>query len=291
MVRLGRPGDGHRRHDRAWEARRNFDYVAEALAASGLVPPAVASALRHELADALVVRGLAPVADFAGRTFPHDEATAAEPAPAGGPQVWLEAEVERHLGMLAAFAGGERRRCGQETLHILAGPVRALSAAGAGVACSALIEQLRSSLAAAGFDTDGAIDPLAARPEWVRFLHEALVPTADEGPLTRSRRLDVSLGELRGRQVVLRNLAWSADRVELSLAFGPLAHGRVGEDTTALGVRVIDDRERLHLGHAAAASFAGGAVVPLRPGFDMEPATLALRISAGPECIDSPVVL
>lgn len=291
MLRLGRPGDGHRRHDGAWEARRNYDYVAEALAASGLVPPAVAAALRQELADALVVRGLAPVADFAGRTFPHDEATAAEPALAGGPQVWLEAEIERHLSLLSAFAGDDRRRSGQETLRILAGPVRALSAAGAGGACSALIEQLTASLAAAGFDPDAEVEPLAARPEWVRFLHEEPMPPGGDRPLTHSRRVDARLGELRGRQVVLRSLAWSADRVELSLAFGAVAQGRAGEDIAALGVRVLDDRGRLHLGHAAVSAFTGGAVVPLRPGFDMDPFTLALRISAGPDCIDSPVVL
>ncbi|MDP9441840.1 MAG: hypothetical protein M3P34_06640, partial [Actinomycetota bacterium] len=195
MVRLGRAGDGHSRHDAAWEARRNYDYVAGALAASGLVAPAVAAALRHELQDALVVRGLAPVSEFGGRTFPADQATATRPAPAGRPEVWLEAEIERHLGLLAAFAPGDPHPAGAETLRILAGPVRALVAAGAGEACLALLDQLAASLAAAGFETEKAdADPLAARPEWARFLHERPIPGHDDQPLAHARRLAMAMG-------------------------------------------------------------------------------------------------
>lgn len=291
-MRLGRPGDGQSRHDAAWEARRNYDYVASGLAASGLVAPGVAEALRHELQDALVVRGLAPLGDFAGRAFPADEAMVAKAAPAGGPEVWLEAEIERHLALLATFAADERPDAGTDTLRILAGPVRALAAAGASQACPALVDQLIASLAAAGFDVEASgADPLAARPEWVRFLHERPISSRDDQPLSQARRLGTPVGELAGRQVVLRGLAWSSERMELSIAFGPPPRDYVGPEITALAVRALDDRERLHLGQLSAVAFVGGTAVQLRPGLDTEVSTLLLRITAGAECISSAVVL
>ncbi|MBW3615636.1 MAG: hypothetical protein KY439_10065, partial [Actinobacteria bacterium] len=116
VVRLGAPGDGASRHGAAWQARRNYAYVAGALAASGMVAPAVADALVQELEDALVLRGRAEVAGFAGRPFPVDAATAPRAVAAGRPEVWLEAEIERHLELLSAMSAAERQAAGGQTL-------------------------------------------------------------------------------------------------------------------------------------------------------------------------------
>ncbi|MBW3555654.1 MAG: hypothetical protein KY454_01820 [Actinobacteria bacterium] len=289
---VGAGGAGAGRIERARQARRNYGYVARALAASGLVAPAVADALVHELDDALALRGLADVSSFAGRPFPVDAAAAPATVTAGGPEVWLEAEIERHLELLAAMNPGERPGAGEEALRILSGPVRGLLAAGAGDACAALMAQLAASLAAAGFDIGPvATEPLAARPEWVRFLHDR--PAANDGdqPVTEVGGPREPLGALGGRQVVLRRLAWSSTHIDVIVALGAPRAGQERELAAGLAVRALDDRGRLHLGLLPSVPFAGESVVHLRPGIDAPVASLQLRITAGGECVTAAIAL
>ncbi len=292
MVREGRAGQGPVWRRRAWESRRNYGYVAGALAAAGIVSDPVAAALVGELDDALVVRGLVELDHFGGRPFPVEQAAAPSPAPPGGPQVWLEAEIERHLDLLAGMAPGERPDAGGEVLRILSGPLRAFAATGAGEPCRRLVEQLAASLDAAGFDVgDLVTDPLVARPEWVRYLHERPIPRQTSAPLAHRRELREAIGCLGGRQVVLAGLGWSPDRLDVSMLLRPPRGAQGGRGSSGLAVRALDDQGRLHLGQVSGISVAGEVLVHLRPGLGPAAASLQLRVTAGGECLTTGVIL
>lgn len=292
VVRQGRAGQGPARRQRAWESRRNYGYVAGALAAAGTVSVPVAAALLRELDDALVLRGLVELDHFGGRAFPVEQAATPPPAPAGGPQVWLEAEIERHLDLLGSMAPGERPEAGGEVLRILSGPIRAFAAAGAGEPCARLVEQLAASLDAAGFDVgDLVTDPLVARPEWVRFLHERPIPRPASGPVAHRRELREAMGRLGGHQVVLAGLGWSPDRLDVSMLVRPPRGGEADHGSQGLRVRALDDEGRLHLGQVGEISAAGEVLVHLRPGLGPAAASLQLRVTAGGECLSTGLVL
>lgn len=292
MVRQGRADQGPVWRQRAWECRRDYGYVADALAAAGTVSAPVAAALLRELDDALVVRGLVDLDHFGGRPFPVEEAATPSAAPPDGPQVWFEAEVERHLDLLGSMAPGERPEAGGEVLRILSAPLRAFAATGAGEPCDRLVEQLASSLDAAGFDVgDLVTDPLVARPEWVRFLHERPIPRQTSGPVAHRRELREAIGSLGGRQVVLVGLGWSADRLEVSMLLRPPRGDEADHGSQGLRVRALDDQGRLHLGQVSEISVAGEVLVHLRPGLGPAAASLQLRVTAGGERLTTGLVL
>src|SRR4051794_12928487 len=73
LIAAGRGGED------VWEVQRQFRYVSDALLAAGVVAPAIASRLRSELDDALVVRGLLPPASFTAIEDVDDAPMHAEP--------------------------------------------------------------------------------------------------------------------------------------------------------------------------------------------------------------------
>lgn len=276
------------------EVRRSFAAVADALAATGLVARSVALALRGELDDALALRGgLEPTA-FRARPFPTEEAAAgASPVP-GGVAVWLEAEVERHLDLVAAFDPATRPEVGATATRILAGPVRAFEAAGALGPARGLVDDLAATLASAGFDAGRlrAGSEGRVRREWVRFLRErpAVKEGAEDQVAVREPR--TTMGELAGRAVRVDRVSWRPDRIELLVALrDPTGPGR--EDWTPWAARALDRRGRLHLGPPTTALLDGGssARFVLRPGLPADADRLDVRITTGAHRVEGTVLL
>lgn len=241
----------------------------------------IADAMTGELEDALALRGhLAPTA-FNGRAYPES----APPIDArGSADAWLEAEIVRHLDLLVGMPVPHRRTAAADTIRILRGPVRALTAwSGAGDA-GELLRELASSLAAAGLAAEPTGTP--PRPAWVRFLRlPALAPVADASPVVR-RRLDVPAGVLDGSDVVVRDVAWSADVVEVRVARA----GAMTPTPRRWLARVIDPVAGLHAGQPGAAS-GTDVVFRLRPGLQEVAPTMAITVVAGAEAADVEVVL
>jgi hypothetical protein len=300
LIAAGRGGED------VWEVQRQFRSVSDALLAAGVVAPGVAGRLRYELDDALVVRGLLPPASFTAMATAAagledvDAAPNLQTAVAEDGTVWLEAELERHLDLLASRDPAVNPGAGAEALRILAGPVRALEAAGAlGDDGHRLVADFATSIAAAGFEvgrgtaTDGRV-----RREWARFLRDRPEPwPADQGDPIEVRHPRMLLGTLRGRAVRVDEVGWSSLEVGIRLALRPLAsverHLLDADDLAPWSVRAVDDRGRLHLGAPVppVAEAGGGLRVRLRPGLAPGVQRLDLRVTARGARLEGSVLL
>jgi hypothetical protein len=268
------------------DAQWHFREVADAMAIAGVLPTAITQALKHELDDALVVRLLIPAASFSGGSYEvDDDLRQAHHGPVDGAPVWLEAEIERHLDVLAGYDPATRPDPGADTLRILAAPARAFEAAGVlGAAGKALLADLAASIAAAGFDPgratpgDGRV-----RRDWVRFLRDRPGPIPEPFEPTKSVRPRAVLGTIGDRTVRVDEVAWNEHAVELTVAvhgtdtFAPDLPGRV-----AWQARAVDPRGRLHLGQPSRSYKHGGtaATLRLRPGLEDGVSSLQVRITS-----------
>jgi hypothetical protein len=269
-----------------WEVRRQFGYVTGAVAEARIVSAELAAAIRLELDDALAVRGLLEAASFRGAdpldapaTPPHDP----PPATADGAVVWLEAEIERHLDLLAAYDPTVRPDAGADTLRILAAPTRAFEAAGAlGARGRALLTDLTASIAAAGFDPgraapgDGRV-----RRDWVRFLRDRPPLPPDPFEPVGSARPRTVLGRIGDRTVRVDEVAWTSELIELHVALRP-DEGIGSRERIAWQARALDHRGRLHLGQPTVPLVDAGASATfrLRPGLEDGIAGLQVRVTA-----------
>jgi hypothetical protein len=272
--------DAKRAEGAVWPAQRNFRSVVEALVAAGSVPAAVGDAIADELDDTLAVRGLVSTGAFRGRAFPAEEAVAAEGGSAAAASTWFEAEVDRHLDLLADFDVSLRPDAGADALRILGGPVRAFEAAGVVGSTRHLLADLAASLASAGFD----VGPLVGgeeRKAWVAFLRDqprSLVTAEPE----QFREVRQPIGEVEGRTVAVTSVAWSPALLQLRTTVrSPSGIGI--EDGSRWSARAVDDGGRLHLGQPTMAMSDGGsaAIFRLRPGFVTPPAQLDVTITRG----------
>ncbi|HET9442887.1 MAG TPA: hypothetical protein VFO65_06160, partial [Acidimicrobiales bacterium] len=283
---LATPGDA------PWEARRNFLYVAEALAAVGLVRPALARAITQELDDALAVRELLEADAFAGQGLPVQALVPAVPVP-GGAAIWLEAEIERHLNLVAGFDPERYPQGAVRTLDILAGPAGALVAAGALRPDCLLLAELAATLVKAGFPLEGAeratgpgeLPRSGGRPrsEWVRFLRDVRRQGVEPGP-RRVLEVHQRIGDLGGRPLTLTSMVLSPEALCLRVVLGRREpaepHSPLGDDELRLVwlARAVDDRGCLHLGPPGvpAGDLTVAAEFQLRPG--VEPGVSGLDI-------------
>lgn len=280
LVAVGRGGAD------PWDVQRHFRYVADAMSLSGVVPRAIARTLRLELDDALAVRRLVPAATFLADEQPiDDEARAAHRGPADGALVWFEAEIERHLDLLAAHDPAVRPDAGGETLRILAAPARAFDAAGVfGAEGKGLVADLTASIADAGFDPgratpgDGRV-----RRDWVRFLRDRPPPFPDPFEPGKSVQPRAILGTIGDRTVRVDEVAWTEGALELRVAL----RGTDGFTVDVLEqppwcARVLDHRGRVHLGQPSRSSDQGGTATTfrLRPGLEDGVSVLQVRISS-----------
>ena len=293
------------------EVRRNVHAVTGALAAAEVVPPGVAHRLETEFGNILAVRGLTPLAGFTAHDpEPVSESTAtaifdaSPPSPPSPPVrdgagVWLEAEIDRHLDLLAAFDPTSRPSAGTEALRMLAGPVRAFEASRAlDRPGRALIDDFAATLAEVGYEVrrparaspkrDGR-----ARSEWVDFLRQALGTPADGFEPRHTRNVDAALGDVRpGLSVQLTRISWTADALELVArirserldATRRVLQARDVLDLEAVwSCRVTDDRDGLHLGQPTRARYEGGSATRfvLRPGLAEGTSAIAIAITVG----------
>ena len=278
LVAVGRGGAD------PWETQRHFRYVADAMAAAGTVPTAITHAIKHELDDALVVRRLVPAASFQGAPYEIDRSSRdAHRGPVDGAVVWMEAEVERHLDLLASFDPATRPDAGADTVRILAAPARAFEASGVlGAAGRALVADLIASVAAAGFDPGRAAptDGGRVRREWVRFLRDRPAPFPDPFEPMKAVRPRIVLGDIDDHTLRVDELAWNGDGLELTVTFRR-DRGMAVVDRLPWLARVLDQRGRLHLGQATRSHRDGGtaAVFPLRPGLDDGGGVLQVRLT------------
>ena len=289
LVAVGRGGAD------PWDTQRHFRYVADAMAASGTLPTAITQAIKHELDDALAVRRLVPPASFQGAPYAIDETGRDEHrGPADGAAVWLEAEIERHLDLLASYDPAVRPSAGAETLRILAAPARAFDAAAVlGAAGKALIADLTASVAAAGFDPgrttlgDGRL-----RREWVRFLRDRPPPFPDPFEPAKSVTPRAPIGAVGEHTLRVDEVAWTDEALELTVSFRRTDAVAVTDRSTWLA-RVVDHRGRLHLGQSTRPHRAGGtaAVFALRPGLDDGGTMLHVRLSNGGRKVEGQVEL
>jgi hypothetical protein len=271
LVAVGRAGQD------VWEVQRQFRYVTDALLAVGVIRPPVALHLRHQLDDALVVRRLIPPASFADvdrdlSASADDVADAAE----ADASIWLEAELERHLDLLASYDPTTDPQAGAEAMRILTGPVRALEAAGALGAAKPLVADFATSIAAAGFDPGSHHPPTnesgRVRREWVRFLRDRPGPWPDLPQPAEVRHPKLLLGHLCHRAVRIDELSWSEVEVGVRLTLHPVGQATIDvAGRVPWSMRVIDDRGRLHLGHPLPPIALG----PSGPGFRLRPGLAA----------------
>lgn len=278
-----------------WETQRQFRYVADAMASSGTLPTSITQAVKRELDDALVVRGLVPAASFLGATYEVDEAQRdAHHGPGDGAVVWLEAELDRHLDLLAAHHPTTRPDAGAEALRILAAPARAFEAAGVlGAAGRALVADLVASIAAAGFDPGRTASPDGrVRREWVRFLRDRPAPFPEPFEPAKSVRPRTPLGLVGDHALRMDEVAWNEDGLELSVSFRR-GDGIAVTDRTRWLARAVDHRGRLHLGQPTRSHRDGGtsAVFALRPGLDDGGTVLHVRLSNNGRKIEAKVSL
>lgn len=279
------------------ETQRHFRYVADAMAVAGVLPASITQSLKHELDDALVVRKLVPAASFLGAPHELDDTERdAHHGPVDGPVVWLEAEIERHLDLLAGYDPGVRPDAGAETLRILAAPARAFDASGVlGASGKALVADVTTSIAAAGFETgrtppgDGRV-----RRDWVRFLRDRPDPLPDPFEPAKSVTPRAVLGELGDRTVRIDEVAWTEQAMELVVGL-PGTAGFLVDDVPQAPwqARVLDARGRLHLGQPVRPYRGGGnsARFLLRPGLEDGVTALQVRVARLGRKVEGPVAL
>jgi hypothetical protein len=217
--------------------------------------------------------------------------------------VWLEAEIERHLDLLAGYDPTTRPDAGADAMRILGGPVRAFDAAGILGRGRAAVADLATSIAVVGFDTGRAIaGDGRVRREWVRFLRDRpkAVPHPHEPDHVSTPR--TVLGVLHGRTARVDEVAWSTDAVDLAVTLRPASEeaGVAGEhrrftatESLPWYARVVDDRGRLHLGQPRTPILAGGtgARFTLRPGLDAGVRRLHVRVSSRGAKVEGTVAL
>ncbi len=273
------------------EVRRNFNAVTAALAAAEVLDANVARRLRSEFGDVLAVRGLLPLAEFVGPADPDSGTLSlsfpAAPAP-NGAVVWLEAEIERHLDLLAGFDPTTRPSAGLETLRLLGGPVRAFEAARAmGPEGRALMTDLAVTLRRAGFETrrlapDARPGEGQERRSWLAFLRSGMEPIAVDFTPEFVRRPSVTLGDIGQATVQISSVAWTAEAIEI---IAPIRHPPL--DVTMLDkqwlCRVVDERGGLHLGQSVRHTHDGGmsARFLLRPGLPPDATQIEVRVTSG----------
>ena len=289
LVAVGRGGAD------AWDVQRQFRYVADAMASAGTLPATITQAIKIELDDALVVRRLVRAGSFTGAPYEvDDDVREGHRGPNDGAVVWFEAEIERHLDLLAAYDPEVRPDAGAETLRILAAPARAFEAAGVlGAAGKSLVADLTASVAAAGFDPgrttpgDGRV-----RKEWVRFLRERPVPFAVPFEPAKSVQPRTPIGDLGEHTLRVDEVGWNDDAVELTVAFRRPG-GLAVVDRTPWLARVLDHRGRLHLGQPTRSHRDGGtaAVFALRPGLGDGGTVLHVRLTNGGRRVEGKVSL
>ena len=289
LVAVGRGGAD------PWDTQRHVRYVADAMTSAGILPTSITQAIKHELDDALVVRRLIPAASFEGAPYDIDDARRDEHrGPADGASVWLEAELERHLDLLAAYDPAQRPDAGAETLRILAAPARAFEAAGVlGAPGKALLADLTASIAAAGFDPgratpgDGRV-----RREWVRYLRDRPPPFPGAFEPTKAVHPRTPLGAIGEHTLRVDEVAWSEDVLEVTVSFRR-PDGIAVTDRSPWLARVLDHRGRLHLGQPTRSHRDGGtaAVFALRPGLDDGGTVLHVRLTNGGRRVEGQVGL
>lgn len=275
------------------EAARNFRSVAEALTTAGACSAGVAEALVGELDDALAVRSLLPASAFSARPWPDEGGLETAPS-ASAAEVWIEAEIERHLDLLVSFSPQAQSWAALDLLRILAGPVRAFEAVGAGGGESArLLESAAASLAAVGIDPGRAVGADAvARPEWVGFLRDRPAPLPEPHEVLDSRQPRQPLGQVAGRAVRVEAVAWSEDAIDLTVAVrGP--GGGIDRDLgAAWQARLLDDRGHLHLGQPAVLRGGAGLLsFALRPGLGPGVTRVDLRLSRRGQRVEASIDL
>ncbi|HVF31575.1 MAG TPA: hypothetical protein VM933_00950 [Acidimicrobiales bacterium] len=281
-----------------WEAWRSYRAVADALISTDLVDASVAHALVGELDDALAVRGVIPAGAFSAAPWPDvDVLRRPRPAtPPGAATTWLEAEIERHLDLLASFSVEAQGRAARDLVRIVGGPVRAFEAVGhlSGRDAVALQGEVVASLDAAGVDPGGPAEPDAEpRAEWVAFLRNR-PPSLPEPFVSTDARLPArTLGPLADTTTRLDAIAWTTDAIRLELTVRPpRGEIRSGATTAPLHARILDDTGCLHLGQPVRAGRSGGGLhVFLRPGFGPGVRGFDLRLTRGGERLEVSVPL
>lgn len=293
------------------EVQRNVHAVTGALAAAEVVPPGVTRRIETEFGNLLAVRGLTPLAGFlaADPDLVSEAAVVVDPgpvvpAPHDGARMWLEAEISRHLDLLAAFDPVTRPSAGTEAMRILAGPVRAFEASRAlDRPGRALVDDFAATLVDVGYEVrrpksttggTGGKREGRSRAEWSAYLRQDMAPPNDDFEPVATHSVDVALGEIRpGLAVHLVRIAWSEDALELvarihhlegfDLASGVVSARVVRDLDTQWSCRVTDEQGALHLGQPTRAHYEGGRATRfrLRPGLPDGASTLAVAIVAG----------
>lgn len=277
------------------EVRRNFRAVGQALAGAGVVNESVSRHLVGELEDVLAVRGLVPVSAF--RAAPPPPPGEPRGAPRDAVAVWLEAEIERHLDLVAGFAPEQHPGAGADALRILSGPVRAFEAAGVLGPAKSLIAELEAALVDAGYDAGRK--PASAltghertRPQWAAFLRRRPHPLPDHFEPQQTRDPRALIGEIDGRTLRVTRISWTADVLEVVAA---IRSPRIdpADVYRTWACRAVNDRGGLHLGQPVAQRHQAGAAARflLRPGLLSESVRLDLRITCGGQRVDTAVAL
>jgi hypothetical protein len=208
-----------------------------------------------------------------------EEAVAAEGGSAAAATAWFEAEIDRHLDLLADFDVALRPDAGGEARRMLAAPVRAFEAAGVVGSTRHLLADLAASLASAGFDVGPLVGGEERKP-WVAFLRDRPRSLAMAEP-EQFREVRHEVGTVDGRTVTITSVAWSPAllqvRARVRAPAGILDHG------STWAARVVDGGGRLHVGQPVMAMSDGGsaALFRLRPGFVTPPATLDVTVTHG----------
>lgn len=277
------------------EVRRNFRAVGAALAGAGVIDGSISRHLAMELDDVLAVRRLVPVAAFQGAPAPAP----AEPpdAPRDAVPVWLEAEIERHLDLVAGFDPAEHPGAGADALRILSGPVRAFEAAGVLGSAKSLVTELAAALADAGYDAgrNPATAPTGHernRPQWVAFLRRRPRPLPEHFDPDDVREPGAAIGEIDGRTLRITKISWTADVLEVVASVRSPAID-LADVYRTWSCRAVNDRGGLHLGQPVAQRHDAGAAARflLRPGLLSAAARLDLRVTSGGRRVDAVVPL
>lgn len=277
------------------EVRRNFRAVGQALAGAGVIDGSISRYIAGELDDVLAVRRLVPLATFRGAPPPLP----VEPpdAPRDAVAVWLEAEIERHLDLVAGFDPAEQPGAGADALRILSGPVRAFEAARVLGPAKALVSELAAALVDAGYDAGR--NPAAAptghernRPQWVAFLRRRPRPLPEHFEPDDAREPDAVIGEIDGHTLRVTRISWTADVLEVVASVRSPAID-LADVYRTWACRAVNDRGGLHLGQPVAQRHDAGAAARflLRPGLLSPSTRLDVRVTSGGRRADAAVAL
>ncbi len=270
-----------RGHVEAWEGRRVFGATIDALAEVGVLPRAVGEALVAEFDDVLAVRGQLPVLVLTAARWNVDQPAAragdASVAPDAG-AVWLEADIERHLGLLAGFPSAQRPRAAAELLRIVGGPARAFDAVGLRGGLD-LLDELDASLREAGLTEPTSEATAPARPEWTAYLASTTSPSE----VVAASPADVAvvrtdLGALGGWTVTVREVRRRPGGVEVEVGLRPLGESP-GTDAALWHIRGRDPEGHLHLGGPVVRGHRRTLLFELTPTLGDDVRSLDLRVT------------